>query len=87
MGTLCLNVHCVTSDVSQLLQQESTAVANEILTLQNDTEIKSDVTGERWKLILKQKETLQRLSSKMYVLYVAVHIWSRSDIHGNKRLV
>lgn len=72
-----IDVDCIASKVASLFHLDTSAVENEVLTLQSDIEVKSRATsgskGDFWHLLLEQKYPNLRRSHEDHQVKVQVH--------------
>ncbi|XP_049331881.1 zinc finger BED domain-containing protein 5-like [Astyanax mexicanus] len=81
-----VDVDCITSKVATLFSLDASAVENEILTLQNDIEIKSRAThgisDEFWNLLLKEKyPSLRQCALNMTSLFRSTYLCESAFSH------
>lgn len=74
-----IDVDCIASKIVSLFHLDNTAVENEILTLQNDIEIKSratsDTNGEFWNLLTEQKyHNLRKCAFNLTALFRSTYL-------------
>lgn len=81
-----IDVDCIVSKVASLFHLDTSAVENEVLTLQSDIEVKSRATsgskGDFWHLLLKQKyPNLRRCALNLTALFGSIYLCEAAFSH------